>query len=250
MSQTAYAIQLPIFEGPFDLLLHLIRENQINIYDIPIAEIAAQYLDYLQAMREMDLEIASSFVVMAATLLSIKARMLLPPAPPEEGEAEEDARSELVHDLLEYLRFKEAAEAMNALYEQQRRYFSRDNEPELYANLFAAENPLDGKTIADLQSAFAKVLAKAQGRGELLLIEREQITLRDCLEHLYQLMCGHPRGLAFSRAFSQCATRMEYIVTFLALLELARQGVIKASQNELYGEIYLHTGDLSKYERA
>ncbi len=248
MSEGAYGIQLPIFEGPFDLLLHLIRENQINIYDIPIADITAQYLDYLQAMEEMDLEIASSFIVMAATLLAIKARMLLPALPKEEGETEEDARSGLVRDLLEYLRFKEAAEAMDAMYQEQRRYFSRDNEPALYADLFTRENPLDGKTVAHLQAAFTRVLQKAAGRGALLTIQREQVTLRDCLEQLYRLVCDQPRGLAFSSAFAHCASRMAYIVTFLALLELTRQGVVKISQSELYGEIYLHTGDLSKYE--
>lgn len=249
MSETAYEIQLPVFEGPFDLLLHLIRENQIDIYDIPIAQITAQYLDHLQAMREMDLEIASSFIVMAATLLALKARMMLPPKTGEDEEEEEDPRGELVHDLLEYLRFKEAAEQMNALYEQQRRYFSRDNEPELYANLFSAENPLDGKTIADLQSAFTRVLKKAISSGALLQIEREQVTLRDCMEHLFQLLSQSKKGLAFSRAFDACATRMEFVVTFLALLELTRQGVMKINQSEQYGEIYLHKGDLSKYER-
>lgn len=252
MADQDYNIKLPIFEGPFDLLLHLIRQNEIDIYDIPIAQITEQYLEYLQRMEEMDLEIASSFLVMAATLLSIKARMLLPrPSVAEDGEEEqEDARESLVRDLLEYMMFKDAAQAMNRLYEEQKAYIPRDNEPELYANLFSAENPLEGKTLADLEKAFAKVLKKAKERGQLLLeIEREQVTLRDRLEHLYRLLCERPKGILFADAFDDCCSRMQFIVTFLALLELAHQGVLKVTQNEVYGDIYLHVGDLSKYVR-
>jgi len=188
---------------------------------------------------------------MAATLLSIKARMLLPRPAVEEAEDEaEDAREGLVRDLLEYMVFKDAAQAMNRLYEEQKAYIPRDNEPELYANLFSAENPLEGKTLADLEKAFARVLKKAKDRGQLLLeIEREQVTLRDRLEHLYQLLCRHPKGILFEDAFEDCCSKMQFIVSFLALLELAHQGVLKVTQNEAYGEIYLHVGDLSKYVR-
>ena len=250
MTDSSYNIKLPVFEGPFDLLLHLIRQNEIDIYDIPIAEITDQYLDYLQRMEELDLEIASSFLVMAATLLSIKAKMLLPrPLADDDEETEaEDAREGLVHDLLEYMMFKDAAQAMNQLYEEQKHYISRDNEPELYANLFSAENPLEGKTLADLQKAFTKVLHKAKEQGKLLLeIEREQVTMGERLEYLYQLLQKQPHGLVFADAFADCCTKMQYIVTFLALLELVHQGVVSVTQNEAYGEIYLHIGDLTKY---
>ena len=247
----SYNIQLPIFEGPFDLLLHLIKENELDIYDIPIAEITAQYLDYLQAMEEMDLEIASSFIVMAATLLAIKAKMLLPPA---EGEDEEDgfedARGELVRDLLEYMRFKEAAQQMSLLHDAEKNYFHRYNEAEMYANLFSAENPLSGKTLIDLQAAFSKVIQKAKPEDALLYIEREQITLQDRLDHVYALMLKVKKAMAFSQVFDGCVSRIEYIITFLAILELARQGVIKLSQSGNYNEIYLQLGDLKKYERV
>lgn len=246
----AYQIQLPAFEGPFDLLLHLIRENQVDIYDIPIAEITAQYLDYLQAMEEMDLEIASSFLVMAATLLAIKAKLLLPLPPAADDEEPEDARAGLVQDLLEYIRFKEAAAAMGTLRAQSSRQIARPNEQELYLNLFSAENPLAGKTLADLQLAFQQVLEKAAARGAAVLsIEREQVTLRDKLEHLYTLIAAHAGGLAFSEAFDHCRGKLELVVTFLALLELVRQQVALVSQGGPFGEIYLYPGDLSKYDR-
>lgn len=245
-----YQIQLPVFEGPFDLLLHLIRENQVDIYDIPIAEITAQYLDYLHAMEEMDMEIASSFLVMAATLLAIKAKMLLPLPPMTEEEEVEDARSALVQDLLEYIRFKEAASAMHELQIEHSRWIARPNEQELYLNLFSAENPLIGKTLADLQNAFQQVLSKAAARGAVILsIEREQVTLRDKLDQLYQLIMQHPSGVAFSEAFSSSSSKMELVVSFLALLELVRQRVIHVSQGGVFSDIYLYPGDLSRYDR-
>ena len=243
-----YQIQLPVFEGPFDLLLHLIKANQVDIYDIPIAEITAQYLEYLQQMQELDLEIASSFLVMAATLLSIKARMLLPN--PTAEEEEEDVRSSLVHDLLEYMQFKEAAQSMAVLRDLSSRRIARPNEQELYLNLFRAENPLDGKTLADLQSAFYKVLSRIdKPLDEIMHIERERVTLRDRLDYLYQLILQNRTGLAFSQAFASCDSRTCIIVTFLALLELIRQQVIRVNQGQQFGEIFLYAGELGNYDR-
>lgn len=247
--KTDYQIQLPSFEGPFDLLLHLIKENQVDIWDIPIAEISQQYLDYVRAMEELDLEIASSFLVMAATLLAIKARMLLPLPPAEEGEEEpEDARAGLVRDLLDYMRFKEAARGMEQLYLASSKRIPRPNQQELYLNLFSRENPLSGKTLADLQQAFDRVLAKAAAQGQTLDIRREQVTLRDRLEYLWQMMRSNRQGLAFSALFAGIAGRMELVVTFLALLELVRQQVILVDQGRQYGEIYLFPGEKDAYE--
>ena len=146
--------------------------------------------------------------------------------------------------------FKDAAQAMNRLYERQKDYVPRDNEPELFANLFSDENPLSGKTLADLEKAFANVLRKAKERGQLLLeIPREQVTLSDCLEELFSLLSTHPQGVLFADIFEDCRSRMQFIVTFLALLELVRQGVALVTQNETYGDIYIHPGDLKKYVR-
>ncbi len=250
MTAEALRIELPVFEGPFDLLLHLIRENQIDILDIPIAKITDQYLDYLQRMQEMDLEVASSFLVMAATLLSIKAKLLLPHPTEEEVAEGEDAREELVRDLLEYMRFKEVAQTMNEMHEEQKRLFIRHNEPEEFANLFSHENPLDGKTLRDLETAFQHVLAKAKDRGVLVMqIHREQVTLEDRMEYLFHQLLDHPDGISFADVFETCNSRLSFIVTFLALLELVRQGVVVVVQSQEFGEIYLHSGDLSKYER-
>lgn len=244
-----YEIHLPVFEGPFDLLLHLIRQNQVDIYDIPITLITDQYLDYLEQMKQMDLEIASSFLVMASTLLAIKAKMLLPSPPADDEEEPEDAREELVRDLVEYMKFKDMALVMEDMAEKRRSCFLRPNQEEEFLNLFSDENPLTGKTLDDLRAAFSVVLKKAEETGMVMHIDKEQITLKDRLEHLYQLLKTHPQGIAFSTAFEHCRSKMALIVTFLALLELMRQRIVKIAQSNAYEEIYLYPGDLSKYEQ-
>ncbi|MCL1817093.1 MAG: segregation/condensation protein A [Clostridiales bacterium] len=243
-----YEIHLDAFDGPFDLLLHLIKENQVDIYDIPIASITAQYLAYLEAMEAMDLEITSNFLVMAATLLAIKAKMLLPKSVLEDDDLpEEDARAELVHDLLEYMRFKEAAADMENIYKAETRHYNRPNEEELYLNLFSAENPLDGKTLADLTAAFQAVLAKVAGREEVMNISRDDITVKDKLNEIFGILKENPQGIEFSAVFINCRSKLEMVISFLALLELVRQKVIRISQRHQFGEIYLHKGDLSRY---
>ena len=233
-----YQIKLKAFEGPFDLLMHLIKENEVDIYDIPIAQITAQYLAYLKAMEEMDLEITSGFLVMAATLLAIKAKMLLPPAVilDEDGEIV-DAREDLVRDILEYMRYKEAAVSLQQKRQDEKLHFFRPNEEELYLNLFSDENPLEGKTLADLSLAFSKVLAKAAKAETVINIERDRITVQDKLRDLQELLKKNPNGVAFSQAFDGCAGRVELIVTFLALLELARRAKLRIFQNSFFGEI-------------
>jgi segregation and condensation protein A len=234
-------IQLPVFEGPFDLLLHLIRENEVDIYDIPIAEITAQYIGYLQAMEALDMEIASSFLVMAATLLAIKAKMLLPPAEAGEEEGEpEDARAELVQDLLEYLHFKEAAGQLQGLRERASLQHSRPNAEELYLSLFAPENPLSGKTLRDLSLAFAAVLTKLPRGQDLLDIGREQVTIQDKTRDILAALKSRPRGLPFSQIFTACLSKAECVTAFLALLELIRLLKVRISQSGIYDDIYLY----------
>ncbi len=237
-----YQVKIQAFEGPFDLLLHLIKENEIDIYDIPIAQITAEYLSYLQAMQELDLEVTSDFLVMAATLLSIKARMLLPPAAATEETTEYvDAREELVKDILEYLRFKEVAADLWQIRQEEILHYYRPNEEELYVNLFSEENPVAGKTLSDLTAAFAKVLAKAaKEQISAINIPRERITVQDKLMELPLLLRKRPQGISFSQIFSPTASRIELIVTFLALLELARNKQLIIAQNQPYEEIYFY----------
>jgi len=249
-----YQISLDVFEGPFDLLLHLIKKNEIDIYDIPIAEITRQYLDYLHEMETLDMEIASSFVLMAANLLIIKAKMLLPATPSDDEEEleVEDAREELVRDLLEYMRYKEVAADLNDRAQKEMAYFTRPNEEELYLQLFAGDDFLSGKTVDDITTAFNNLLAKAQKRGLVMNIKREQITIASKIEDIYRAVKEAPQaqGLPFSQLFAACVDRMEMVVMFLALLELMRQSVIRALQAQSFGEIYLIIGDKENYQNC
>lgn len=238
----SYRIKLEAFEGPLDLLLHLIEKEEIDIYDIPIAHITQQYLDYLSAMEELDLEVASDFLVMAATLLEIKARWLLPSPPPVEGEEDAeliDPREELVERLLEYKRFKEAAEHLRQLEEAASRHVPRP----------AAEIPWDGEadrmpqlnvSLAELIQALQEVLARLDETEEILELDREEVTVGEKMGAILDRLGTGPGGLAFVSLFPQRAAKIEIIVTFLALLELIRRRQAVVRQGELFGPIMVY----------
>ena len=243
-----YEIRLDVFEGPFDLLVHLIEKNQVDIYDIPIAEITRQYMEHLAAMAELDMEIASSFLVMAAKLLSIKARMLVPSAKAQpEDEALVDERAELVQDILEYISYKKAADALEDFSKAESRYFDRPNDEQMYLHLFEERNPFDGKTVSDLLSAFQKVLEDAKKQPHVLEIAYEAVTIKDKMRDIFQLLKGKPKGMGFFRIFEGNFSRVVLTVTFLALLELIHQGVVKVRQHAEFEEIFLYPYHMNNY---
>ncbi|MEW6724322.1 MAG: segregation/condensation protein A [Bacillota bacterium] len=235
---TAYKVTLDIFEGPLDLLLHLIRRDQMNIYDIPIARITDQYLKYLRAMQELDLEIASEFLVMAATLLEIKAKLLLPTGPVELGEEPEedlDPRQRLVQQLLEYGRFKEVAAELGHRRDVQSRYRSRIAND--WARVESDPRLPEGLSIYDLVEAFELLLAGAHEPPPAIL-EAEQLTVGQKMEEISALL--RARGTAtFWQLLPHPYTRGQVIVTFLAVLELLRRAGVVARQKSPYGEIML-----------
>lgn len=237
----AYEIHLPVFDGPFDLLLHLIQKNEVDIYDIPIAEITAQYLDYLAQMEALDLEIASEFLVMAATLLSIKARMLLPKPPPELLDEDEnwDPRLKLVQDLLEYKRIKEAAEELEGYFMARRQQFARPNEISMYDGMFAEQNPLAGKTLDDLLAAFAPVWQRAKQAEQVHTIQRENISIGTMTARLVERLRLAPEGMVFADLFEGAVGKLQVIVAFLALLELTKVSAIKIRQENPDEDIYI-----------
>src|SRR4030042_2716324 len=175
-----YNIKIPVFEGPFDLLLHLIRENKIDIYDIPIALITGQYLQYIEIMKELNLEIAGEFLVMAATLIHIKSRMLLPPdEEPPSGE-QEDPRLELVQKLIEYQAFKEAATSLRNREEEWMKVFYKGQvleEQELY---------LSDVSLFDLIGTFKKILDKAP--ADIISITKETLTIKDKMSVIMEML--------------------------------------------------------------
>ncbi len=225
-------IKIPVFEGPFDLLLHLIRENKIDIYDIPISVITSQYLEYIEIMKELNLEIAGDFLVMAATLIQIKSRMLLPPDEEAPSEEQEDPRRDLVQRLLEYQRYKDAALDFRTKEDEWLKVFHREplsdeEEGELY---------LFDLSLFDLLDAFRKILEKAP--SEIVSITKETLTVKNRMSMIMEIIEEH-EAVRFEDLFKEGITRIYLIVTFLALLELIRLGLARAYQEREFGNIWV-----------
>jgi segregation and condensation protein A len=237
----AYQVKLDNFEGPLDLLLFLIQENEIDIYDIPIALITQQYLDYLELMKLLDLEVGGEYLLMAATLLRIKAKMLLPRHRTDEETEEGDPREELVQRLLEYRQYKEAAFLLGAQEEQQHDVFYRPSPERQDGDLAGPEDLQAGMAMElslwDLLRAFKMVLDRAGDEFERT-IEREAVSIEERMDDiLYQLQ--ERKGLFFRELFTEYASRMLMVVTFLALLELIRQRKVHIEQTDILGDIWV-----------
>jgi segregation and condensation protein A len=231
-----YRVKLDVFEGPLDLLLHLIKKNEVEIVDIPIATITEQYLAYLEMMRELRLDVAGEFLVMAATLTLIKSRMLLPPSEGEEDEEEADPRAALVHQLLEYQRYREAALALAERPLLHRDVFVR--EPLADLESVAADASVQLRvTVWELLEAFRAVLKRAQP-ASVHEVATDRVSLRDRARALLHAL-NVARCLDFESLFDDAATRLDVLVTFLALLELMKMGAVRASQEERYGRILI-----------
>jgi segregation and condensation protein A len=233
--QTDYKVKLEVFEGPLDLLLYLIKRDEIDIYDISIERITRQYLEYLQAFKELNIDLAGEFVLMAANLLYIKSRSLLPldQQPPDEDADEDDPRWELIRQLIEYKKFKEAAELLHARALEQENVFAR-------AVTDTPESPLClGEVgIFQLINAFQNVIKRIEAREELQEIFGENFTVSDKIETILARV-GEGLTLKFSELFAHMASRVEIVVTFLALLELIRLKQVRASQADPFGEIQI-----------
>lgn len=237
-----YQVKLANFEGPLELLLLLIEEQKVDIYDIPIARVTEQYIQYLKTMGELDLDVTSEFLQVAAELMDIKARMLVPPEEPErasEGEEEADPREELVRRLLEYRQFKEAAGRLQAREETQGRLY-----PRLLAEAFDLNDGsvlLDGVTLEDLMHAFGQVMAVRDSAAEppVHSVLREEVSIDQKVRELRRQLERGGGRLSFSQLFPATASRLEVVVTFLAILELIRLREIRASQSQPFDEITL-----------
>ncbi len=227
-------VRLPIFEGPLDLLLHLIKKNEVQITDIPIATITDQYLAMLEELPELNLDGAGEYLVMAATLMYIKSRMLLP-GTGEDLEAEEDPRAELVQQLVEYQRFREVAVALGERKVLSRDVFAGPGEPMVPGADHDA--PVRDASLADLLDALRDVLERIRP-PRAHDIEREGLSIRECVARILAGFVVGPRR-EFASLFGPDADRAEVIVIFLALLELIRLRVVRARQAERFGAITL-----------
>ncbi|MCA1632866.1 MAG: segregation/condensation protein A [Acidobacteria bacterium] len=224
------------FAGPLDLLLYLIRQEQVSIYDIPIARISNEYLRYLRLMQSMDITVASDFLVMAATLIEIKSRQLLPQDPSAAGEelAADDPRRELIDRLLEHQKYKAAAEILWSRATVERAVYTRatletdKNNPEIAAGAF------------DLLRVFQEILARRK-EEVLMEIEREEVTMAEMLERLRNMIFSKGE-LNLREFFERAATRRELVLAFLSVLELVRTTEIKLFQTQTFGDIVARVG--------
>ena len=229
-------VRLETFEGPLDLLLYLIKKNEIDIYDIPISVITQQYLEYLETMKNLNLDVAGEFLLMAATLLHIKSKMLLPATMEEEGEKEEeDPRAELVRRLLEYQRFKEAAQQLVKGPLLDREVFVRSFFGDALAEKEAEEEVSGEVTLFDLLEVMKKVLEGLPAE-EFQEISMEHLNIKDKILHIMERL-WEAESLAFTELYTASTSRREIVVTFLALLELLRLRMIRVYQGETFGTI-------------
>lgn len=240
--------KLQVFEGPLDLLLHLLDKNKVSIYDIPIVEITNQYMEYIRQMREADLNIMSEFMVMAATLLDIKSRMLLPADETEDEEAE-DPRAELVQQLLEYKLYKCMAFELKDRQVDAARVFYK--EPTIPDEVAAYQPPVDTQElVADLSlnqlnDIFKSVLKRQKDkidpiRSKFGEIKKEEVSMEDKMVYLTDYATSH-RFFSFRQLLENQATRLEIIVTFLAILELMKAGTITISQEHTFDDIKIES---------
>ncbi len=230
--ETGYTFRLEGFEGPLDLLLHLIQKNEMDIFDIPIAAITEQYLEYLQLMKVLNLDVAGEYLLMASTLLHIKSRMLLPKSPEGEEGEEEDPRAELVRRLLEYQKYKQAAGEL-----EKRPLLSRD----VFIRLTSIEpkEPEEERievNLFELLEAFREVLTRVKPKAvhEVVL---EQLSVEDKIEEILALLEKENRSMAFHRLFPEEASRRVVVVTLLAILELVKMKRIRIFQMALFETI-------------
>ncbi len=232
-----YQVKLEIFEGPLDLLLHLIKREEVDVYDIPVARITDQYLHCLELMRDMNLDVAGEYLVMAATLMHLKSRLLLPPSETDPDE-EEDPRTELVHQLLEYQRYREAALTLGTRPILQRDVFGR--EPDAGARDEDEGVRLRDVSLADLLQAFREVLERA-ARESFHEIVHEEISVAECVDVIVRRLEAEG-SIRFGELFAGNPNRRRLLATFLALLELVKVQAIRACQDREFGEIVLLPG--------
>jgi segregation and condensation protein A len=232
--ESDYKVRLEIFEGPLDLLLYLTKRDEIDIYDISLERITRQYLEYLQAFKELNIEVAGEFVVMAANLIYLKSRSLLPAdqQPPEEDADEHDPRWDLIRQLIEYKKFKDAASELHQCELEQERVFTRETTGS------PTDEPLRlGEVgIFQLINAFQTVIKRVEARQDVQEIFGERFSVSEKIDLILRRI-GTGESLRFSDLFGAIASRIEVVVTFLALLELIRLRQVRALQKTVFDEI-------------
>jgi segregation and condensation protein A len=224
-----YKVKLEVFEGPLDLLLYLIKKEEVSIYDIPIARITDQYLEYLRAMQQLDISLAGEFLLMAATLIHIKSQMLLPRDPDASEGDVEDPRADLVQQLLEHQRFKSAANSFHQLATVESGVFTRA------AIETDSNNPEVAATVFQLFELFREVLARRQAISEIE-IARDEVTMAEKVAEI-RLMLSNSGEISARELFERAASKREMVLIFLTILELVKELAVRLLQAEAFGDI-------------
>ncbi len=227
-AEDQYKVKLPMFEGPLDLLLYLIRKEEVSIYDIPIARITEQYLEYLRAMQGLDIGVAGEFLVMAATLIHIKTQMLLPRDPDATEKEIEDPRAELIYQLLEHQKFKAAANVLHQRATIETATFTRPIDSD-------GENPEVAATLFQLFEVFKDVMDRRRAISEIE-IARDEMTMAEKIAEI-RLMLNEQPEVSSRALFERARSRREMVLIFLAVLELVKELVIRLVQRETFGDI-------------
>lgn len=229
-----------LYEGPFDLLLDLIRRQNINIYDIPIAAITSEYLQYLSTLRDLDVEVAAEFLVVAATLIQIKSKMMLPADPVLPGEVEADPREELVQRLIEYETFKQAASQLHERQQLEAASWSRPAEVVTGEGLAFHDDEPGQLTVGvhDLVATFRQVLLRLQERPQLSIIG-DEVSVAEMMHHIHRLLAASLDPIEVRPIFLRAASHRALLATFLAVLELVKMNVAQLRQERPFGEILL-----------
>lgn len=244
MNNVKIPVKIQVFEGPLDLLLHLIEKNKLNIYDIPIVEITDQYIAYVEAMEEENLDVVSEFLIMAATLIEIKSRMLLPK---EEKEEEEDPREELVRRLLEYKIYKYAAGELEKMGQDAGQVFFGNpqipKEVSEYEEEVDPDEVLSDLTLRKLSEIFQDVMKKNKEkvdpiRSKFGKIEKEEVRVEEKVTHIRRQLRGL-KNINFRTLLEIQATKTQIVVTFLAVLEMMKTGLIEVRQESIHGDIWI-----------
>ncbi|TCS84093.1 segregation and condensation protein A [Tepidibacillus fermentans] len=241
----SYQVKLDTFEGPLDLLLHLIDKEEMDIYDIQISKITDQYLEYLDTMQSLKLDIASEFLVMASTLLSIKSKMLLPSRNEHSFQGsfildvEEDPRDELVRRLIEYKKYKEVSMALREKELARSKIFTKAPSDLLPYVEVGEVNPVEGISIYHLIETFQKALKRYSYKEPISKVSREEISMKDRMEQIIQILQSSGRELFFSDLLADVYCRSEIVITFLSLLELIKQKQIICIQKNPFDDIVI-----------
>jgi len=230
-SPDQYKVKLAMFEGPLDLLLYLIRKEEVSIYDIPIALITEQYLEYLRAMQELDIGVAGEFLVMAATLIHIKTQMLLPRDPDANPGEIEDPRNELVYQLLEHQKFKGVANVLHQRAMIEAAAFGRASMEE------DSDNPEIAATVFQLFEVFKEVMERRKAISEIE-IARDEMTMAEKIAEIRMLLTTS-KEVSARALFEKAGSRREMVLIFLSMLELVKELVVKLTQSETFGDIVL-----------